>query len=195
MGKYIYCSRTGKEQKRKTVADHATLQKGFWSSKSFKTPATCQSTIIPPVTVVWHGKVKGKMHWTKILLNSQQDTAARWQLLHTRFACVLYIYWHYRQMDLWYFSIYFTALYKILINCWTIHMTWWWLFYLLDVPRTKISNGFQHKTAGTKLWRVPYNCKRLINQHNATTKGTTTHQVPVSLTHSERQRHFSFWPE
>lgn len=26
-------------------------------------------------------------------------------------------------------------------------------------------------------------------------KVTTTHQVPVSLTHSERQRHFSFWPE
>lgn len=26
-------------------------------------------------------------------------------------------------------------------------------------------------------------------------KATTTHQVPVSLTHSERQRHFSFWPE
>lgn len=26
-------------------------------------------------------------------------------------------------------------------------------------------------------------------------KETTTHQVPVSLTHSERQRHFSFWPE
>lgn len=26
-------------------------------------------------------------------------------------------------------------------------------------------------------------------------KVTSTHQVPVSLTHSERQRHFSFWSE
>lgn len=35
----------------------------------------------------------------------------------------------------------------------------------------------------------------LINQQCPNNKVTTTHQVPVSLTHSERQRHFSFWPE